>query len=323
MEAPLASLIELFAATKQTEGRSPKTIQWYRDFMAKFSAFVGDDPSIRDVNIENARLFIADLQSRTERYTGHPFAKPRKGGLSPHTIHAYVRVLKTFSSWLFEEGFTKANVLGRLKRPKLPEPMIEILSGAEIANIVSRINPNCLLGSRNYLIVLLLLDTGIRAQELTTLMLVNTFTNESCLKVMGKGRKERMVPFGASARKALLRYLTTWRPECVEQPEPLLLTLEGRGLTYNCLAHSVKRLGISSGVPRLHSHLFRHTFAVSYLMNGGDVMTLKRILGHTTLEGTQMYMRLAELHVQIQHSKFSPVDRLDLRTIRNRRKRAH
>jgi integrase/recombinase XerC/integrase/recombinase XerD len=198
--------------------------------------------------------------------------------------------------------------------------MIEILSDREIARIIQHINPNCFLGARLYLMVLLLLDTGIRASELCTLTLDNTFIEENYIKVTGKGNKERIVPFGATTKKALIRYATTWRPEPVHSDvNELILSVEGRPLSYSGLSHALKRLGQRAGVPRLHAHLFRHTFAVRYLMNGGDVMTLRLMLGHTTLDVTQMYMHLAEAHVKVQHSRFSPVDRLRLGRRRRQR----
>ena len=95
--------------------------------------------------------------------------------------------------------------------------------------------------------------------------------------------------------------------------DQVILSVDGTPLTYCALGHMIKRLGKKAGVPRLHAHLFRHTFAVRYLMNGGDVMTLRLILGHATLDVTQMYMHLAESHIKIQHHKFSPVDRLRIR----------
>jgi integrase/recombinase XerC/integrase/recombinase XerD len=170
-----------------------------------------------------------------------------------------------------------------------------------------------------YAIVLVLLDTGIRASELCTLTMENTFLTEGFLKVRGKGNKERMVPFGALTKKALLKYLHSYRPEAQSDDQrELFLSIEGTPLSYNGLALLIRRLGSNSDVPRLHPRLFRHTFAVRYLMNGGDIMTLRLILGHTTLEVTQLYMHLAEAHIQVQHHKFSPVDRLD---IGKRRKR--
>ena len=129
------------------------------------------------------------------------------------------------------------------------------------------------------------------------------------------GRKERIVPFGVATKKHLLRYLSAWRPE--SDSDLLVLTLDGSRMIYDNLAHSVKRMGNNVGIPRLRAHLFRHTFAVKYLINGGDVMSLRQMLGHTTLDVTKMYMHLAQSHIQIQHHRFSPVDRLQIR----RRKR--
>ena len=132
------------------------------------------------------------------------------------------------------------------------------------------------------------------------------------MKVFGKGQTERIVPFGNTTKKALLHWLVTWRPKMADDSDSLFVTVDGRPLIYGPLSKAIKRLARKAGVPRLHAHLFRHTFAVRYLMNGGDVMTSRLILGHSTLEVTQMYMHLAATHVQVQHHKFSPVDRLGL-----------
>ena len=321
MELTLPTLIDLFITTKQTEGKSPRTLNWYRDKLIHFARYLGNgsEAKLKDLSLDDARSFIAWLQNKPCRYSDHPLQPEKQGGLSPYTIHGYVRALKAFSSWLYEEGFTRRNLFARLKRPKVPQPVIQILSDEEIAAIIKAINPNCFLGARLYVMVLLLLDTGIRASELCTLTLDNTFVDEDYIKVEGKGGKERIVPFGATTKKALLRYIHTFRPEpAYEGINELILSVEGTPLTYSGLAQAIKRLGRRAGVPRLHPHLFRHTFAVRYLMNGGDVMTLRLILGHTTLEVTQMYMHLAEAHVKVQHHKFSPVDRLGIR-VRSRK----
>lgn len=313
MDMELSALIELFAATRLTEGRSKKTVEWYRNMLGRFEAYAsnGHPARLSEISIHVARDFIASLQERTTRYDNHPFAPERQGGLSPHTIHGYVRALKAFSSWLAEEGLTESDILKRLKRPRLPSPMIEILSDDELKSLFSLINPNCPLGARLYAIVLMLLDTGIRASELCTLTLDNTYIDDDYVKVVGKGNKERIVPFGATTKKALVRYVSVWRPE-TDDCDTLFVSVDGEPLSYNALRQVIKRLGQRAGIPRLHPHLFRHTFAVRYLMNGGDVMTLKLILGHTTLDVTQMYMHLAESHVKVQHHRFSPADRLKL-----------
>lgn len=321
MEITLSTLIDLFAATKQIEGNSPRTIVWYVRTLSRFVNSVGTDQPAKlgDIDIHDARAFVASLQEAKVRYADHPLRKPEEGKLAAITVHGYVRAIKTFGAWLREEGYTGSNIFEKLKRPKVPKPVIEILSDQEIDRLFSSINPNSFLGSRLYVIVLLLLDTGIRASELCTLTVENTFVDDGYVKVHGKGGKDRIVPFGTTTRKALIRYIATFRPEPLDPDDShLILSSSCAELTYYGLFHTIKRLGKKVEVPRLHPHLFRHTFAVRYLMNGGDVMTLKLMLGHTTLDVTQIYMHLAEAHVQIQHHKFSPVDRLGLARRRNK-----
>lgn len=317
MQTPLNTLIEMFATSKQIEGKSARTITWYRQTLTRFSGFT-ENPPLKELSLDQARSFIASLQNQTSRYNGHPLRPEEEGGLSSSTIHGYVRSLKSFSSWLYEEGYTSHNLLAKIKRPKVSKPVIEILSDTEIEKIISAINPNCFLGSRLYVIILLLLDTGIRANELCTLTTENTFMDESYIKVTGKGNKERIIPFGATTKKALIRYLNTFRPE--SDAKELILSTDGSSLTYFGLFHAIRRLGEKIGIERLHPHLFRHTFAVKYLMNGGDLMSLRLMLGHTDISVTQIYLSLAESHIQVQHNRFSPVDRIKVTPKRHRAK---
>ena len=318
----LSHAIDLFVVTKQSEGKSPKTVSWYLNLLSRFADFVndGDEVKLKDISVQHGRDFVSFLRAKTTRYDHHPFTDQKQGGLAPRTIHAYVRALKAFGTWLYEDGLTSRDPFRHLKRPKLPEPVIKILSEQEIRTLDECINPNCFLGARLHAIVLLLLDTGIRAGELCSLTVENSLIDENKIIVWGNGSKERIVPFANGTKRALIRYLNTWRPEPVDDSaDTFILSVNGSSLTYDGLAQCIKKLGVRAGIPRLHPHLFRHTFAVNYLMNGGDVMSLKRILGHSTLDVTQMYIHLAESHIQVQHHKYSPVDRLGLG--RGRRKR--
>jgi len=94
------------------------------------------------------------------------------------------------------------------------------------------------------------------------------------------------------------------------------LTLQGTVMSGNAVQLMIGRLGRMSGVKRLHPYLCRHTFATNYLLNGGDVFTLQQILGHTTLEMVRRYVNLASAHVRVQHRKFSPMDKMDLKKFR-------
>ena len=245
MEITLSATIEMFVATKATEGRSERTTKWYQDMLMRFCNFAGQ-PKLKDVTVDTARAFVASLQAQEVKFTNHPWNQPVHEKLSVFTIHGYVRALKAFSAWLHEEGFTSHDIFERLKRPKKPETLIETLTDKEIGELLAAINPSSFLGARQYLIVLLLLDTGIRANELCTLTVENTHLDDGVIKVHGKGNKERIVPFGSGTKKALIRYLTTFRPET--EAEELILSANGSPLTVNGLELALRRLGKNSGV---------------------------------------------------------------------------
>ena len=161
---------------------------------------------------------------------------------------------------------------------------------------------------------MLLLDTGLRISELVNLKMDDVHMDEGYLKVMGKGKKERIVPVGNNAQRALQRYLFRFRPK-PNNPATnnVFLSTSSQPLTENSMKLMFTRLAHRSGVYRLHAHLCRHTFATRFLINGGDVFSLQQILGHSTLEMVRHYVNLATSHIAIQHQKYSPLDRLNLK----------
>ena len=163
---------------------------------------------------------------------------------------------------------------------------------------------------------MLLLDTGLRIGELIGLKMDDIHINDGLMKVMGKGKKERMVPIGNKAQKALQSYLFRHRPKPAHSGiENAFLSIFGTPITENSVELMFSRLAKKSGINRLHAHLCRHTFATMFLLNGGDVFTLQQILGHTTLEMVRNYVTLASNHIAMQHHKYSPLDRLSSRSI--------
>jgi site-specific recombinase XerD len=158
---------------------------------------------------------------------------------------------------------------------------------------------------------MLLLDTGLRCAELTSCKLGDVHIDRGYLKVMGKGARERMVPIGVTVRKALVEYLRASRPgPASSQIDNLFLSEDGKPLLVGGVQLMLKRLGRRCGVPRLHTHLCRHTFATNYLINGGDLFTLQHILGHSSLEMVRRYVTLASGFVAMQHQRFSPLDKM-------------
>ncbi len=168
--------------------------------------------------------------------------------------------------------------------------------------------------ARNQTLFMILLDTGLRIGELVHLKMEDVHMDEGYLKVLGKGKKERIVPIGNNAQKVLQRYLFRFRPKPINPVvQNVFLSQSSNPLTENSMKLMFTRLAKRSGVCRLHAHLCRHTFATRFLINGGDVFTLQQILGHSTLEMVSRYVNLASSHIAIQHQKYSPLDRINLR----------
>ena len=258
------------------------------------------------------REYVLYLMKRT-RYQDHPYTPAKTELLSSATIHGHVRTLRAFFNWLVAEGLAQNNPAKDLKLPKVSRKLVSTLSDEEIGAIL---NTFSLLPSdaRNQTLFMLLIDTGLRISELVNLKMDDVHMDEGYLKVMGKGKKERIVPIGNNAQRALQRYLFRFRPK-PNNPvtNNVFLSTSNQPLTENSMKLMFTRLAKRSGVCRLHAHLCRHTFATRFLINGGDVFSLQQILGHSTLEMVRHYVNLASSHIAIQHQRFSPLDRLNLR----------
>jgi integrase/recombinase XerC/integrase/recombinase XerD len=307
----LRDLIGYWEFHNRTEGKSPRTVDWYNQVLDLFERFLERErrsPLIDDIGEDEVRTFIAHLQQSPGRKNG---SGPAPQGQSPETIQNRIRALKAFFAWLHRDGYTETYRLERLKNYKVPQTVKEVLTEDEIRRVLGCIDVREHWGARDYAIVMLMLDSGLRLSEVTGLQARDVELVDGFLKVMGKGSKERIVPFGAATQKALWRYQQQFRPEA-ELDDHFFRTLDGRPMRGETLRSIIKRLGERSGVPRLHPHLCRHTFATRYLINGGDVFSLQQILGHSTLEMVRRYVNLASAHVAVQHRKFSPMDHVAL-----------
>jgi len=166
-------------------------------------------------------------------------------------------------------------------------------------------------GYRSVVIALTLLDTGLRVNELINLRMENVWLEDGLVKVLGKGNKERLVPIGKQIRKLLWRYINQYRPEPARPKlDNLLLTQDGRPLTKNRVNIIMKHYGRVAGLTgvRCSPHILRHTFAINFLRNDGEIFSLQKILGHSSLEMTRRYCELANVDIKKAHTIASPVD---------------
>jgi site-specific recombinase XerD len=309
----LDDLIRRYELSNRADGKSPRTISWYTDMLTLFSHYLKEKLHQHDISaftIDTVREYIIYLRYKP-RFEGHPYTPQQDKPISARTVQCHVRSLKAFSSWLYAEGYTAENKLTNLKLPKAPTSIIEPLAPEEIKEITSNINKKLPTSARNYALFATLLDTGLRASEAACIVLSNLNLVDGYIKVMGKGSKERVVPIGKYIRMTLWTYIDKVRPEPFSPDcNNLFLTQGGKPITVNTVKLIFTRLAKRSGVERLHAHLCRHTFAINYLMNGGDIFSLREILGHTTLDMVNHYLHFTSSQITAQHHKYSPMDKL-------------
>ena len=196
--------------------------------------------------------------------------------LSTATIHGHVRTLRAFFLWLVLEGLLERNPAKGLKPPKIEKKGVSTLSDQEMKNILDSFNPTLPSDARNQTIFMLMIDTGMRVKELVNLKFEDIQMDEGLIKVMGKGKRERIVPFGSKVQRSLQRYSFRYRLKPVHQDiNNVFLSVTGSPVTESSIKLVFARLAKRTGVHRLHAHLCRHTFATRFLINGGDVFSLQ------------------------------------------------
>ena len=309
----LVRLTESYALCLGTEGKSNKTITWYSSNLNRFAQFLNEhnlSESIAEIGKEEARKFITHLQTNVVRWESNPSILDDKH-LSAYSVQGYVRTIKAFWSWLLNEEYITHNPMAGLKLPRVPRKVINTFSHDQIQKLLGVIDRKQPTGFRNYTMILLLLDTGIRLSELIGLQINDIDFLQSCILVKGKGNKERVVPFGGQVRRTLRRYIMHFRAE-PDSPRinEVFLSKDGLPLRSRAVQSMLKRLGKKAklSVIGVNPHRFRHTFAREFLMNGGDIFSLQKILGHSSLEVVKMYVNLMTNDILDQHRKFSPVD---------------
>jgi site-specific recombinase XerD len=306
-------LISRYALSNEADSKSPKTIAWYGDILGQFSAYLKTERYPRHlsaISLDIVRGYVLYLRHRP-KFKGHPYTPQQDKQLSPKTVQCHVRALKAFSTWLHLEGYTEENRLKNLKLPRAPQKIIEPLTPEEIKVVIASINKSSPTGLRNHAILVTLLDTGLRASEVANITLGHLNLKDGYIKVMGKGAKERIVPIGKYIQMTLWSYIDKVRPEpAIPDFNNLFLSSNGKPITVNTIKLVFSRIAKNSGVKRLHAHLCRHTFAINYLLNGGDIFSLKEILGHTTLDMVNHYLHFTSSQITAQHHKYSPMDKL-------------
>ncbi|MCC6900515.1 MAG: tyrosine recombinase XerC [Polyangiaceae bacterium] len=292
MDDKLARALSRFAEHLAGERRaSAHTVQAYASDLAQLSSFV---------RAKNKRaLGPEDIDKLTLRAWLGELSRTR----SPTSIARKLASVRAFFRYLAREGEVRENPAELLATPKVRRKLPAFLSVDAAAQVMDAPAPSARTTpseqARDRLMLELLYGSGLRVSELSGLDLDAIFLEQGEIRVLGKGRKERIVPLGSRARAALEAYLPL-RPELrhpktdAQDPRALLLTRRGTRLGVRRVQVLVQRYGaLAAGRPDLHPHALRHTCATHMLEGGADLRAIQEMLGHSSLSTTQRYTHVS------------------------------
>jgi site-specific recombinase XerD len=299
----LSQAIEGYFVAAHARRLSRHTLRDYDNTYRRFEEFLGRDPPLADIDAGHIRTFLASLDH-----------------LSAKTLLNYHTGLAALWTWATKEGIVDQHIVRQVERPKPEKREIRPYTLSEIKAMLeacdrtrhyvrpgkrscNHTRPTAL---RDRTIILLLVDTGMRASELCNLRLQHLDLKDRSLLVMGKGDKERRVRISPRTAQAIWRYLAT-RDDTDIPKAYLFPTRDGFRLSRHSLRRMLQRTGDRAGVPRVNVHRFRHTFAIQLLRNGGNIFALKRLLGHSSLEMVDTYLAIVQADVEETHQEASPV----------------
>ncbi|MCK4782649.1 MAG: tyrosine-type recombinase/integrase [Desulfobacteraceae bacterium] len=311
----LDNLLIQYQLSLEAANGSPKTFQGYSDILRRFFDFLKDKGhinSVSDIGREEVRVYTKSLQN-AKRWPNKPQNGEDRGKLSPATVQDHIRAIKAFWSWLQDNGYIEKNILVKYPLPKAPKIIIKTLTIDQIKLFLKAIDKSSSVGARNYCIVLLMIDNGMRISEVVSIQISDIDLSRCRVKIIGKGKKERIVPFTKITRKELLKYKGNNRNNLCKLDSPYLFPgSDGDHVSIKSIQQSISRLSGKIGLDgiKYHPHIFRHTFATLFLTNGGQLTTLKEIMGHEDIQTTQKYVHFLPEDLRKQHWNYSPVEDL-------------
>ena len=290
--------IEAFVEALRNRAVSEHTLSSYGSDLRHFQFFLKlRKRSLRSVDHICLRDFLNHLHERKLQKT---------------SIARKLSCLRTFFDFLVREGRLKSNPAELISSPRLPKKLPVYLSEQEAAVVVELPRGTALKDLRDRAILELLYASGLRVRELVSLNDENVDMLQQLVRVIGKGRKQRIVPFGEYAGRAMAEYVSERDRLDLANPDatghtPLFVSLRGRRLNARDVQRLVERtrLGLPSG-RRLTAHTLRHTFATHLLERGADLRAIQELLGHASLGTTQKYTHVSLEHLRAEYEKAHP-----------------
>jgi len=313
--------IEEFMLHCSSKNLSKKTMMAYESTLKLFSDYMKNSfqiEKVEGVTKSHIRHYVNFVQERG-KYSGIGVETPRNNiqartdygkPISTNTINNYVRNIKVFFNWLSDEDEITKNPVDKIKLLKGFERMKPLLNESEINLILNSFDKTKFDGYRNYIITLFIFDTGCRITECLNIQVQDVdLSNKAVVLKYTKNKKERLVFFSTKMRKELQRWIQY--KDRYFSNELLFPSNRGNIMMLGTYETALRKIGQRKNI-ELFPHRIRANFAQYYLLNGGDLYSLSRIMGHSSLEVTKVYLQLDNESVGRQYQKFSPLNGMNI-----------
>ena len=250
----------------------------------------------------------SDIFNLQEEHIEHYVKSFQAQNLASSSINRKISSLKHFYLFLHKKKLVKRNPIANFSGPKNIRPLPKSISQLDVESLINA--PDCknFVGLRDRAMLELLYATGVRISELINLQYTDIDLNRSLIKVMGKGNKERMIPFGENALSSLFDYINYRRENNLSlSSRDFFISQQGKKITRQAFWHRIKSYLQQTGLPiDISPHTLRHAFATHLLNNGADLRSVQMLLGHSDLSTTQIYTHIAKQRLSEMVKKHHP-----------------
>lgn len=307
---------DIFYQAKAAEGLRERTLHDYKTHHRYFMSWLKEaHPEIEmigDITPQILREYVYFLTHDKPKWEGHPTLTEKsktERGLSPHSVNIRLATMKAFYRWLHNEGYIPSNPAANIKKQPVEEDKIGAFTDEQVEALLAQPDQRTYAGFRDYVLMRLLLETGLRINEALSLTAADIDVKMRMITLEGsrtKNRKTRVIPLSSDLIRLLLDLIAenkTYFPDA----EHIFLSNMGDPISQSNITDRIKEYGVKAGIAdqvRVSPHTFRHTFALNFLMAGGDIIALQRILGHSSMEMVRKYVQHTPDDLMTQYEKF-------------------
>jgi integrase/recombinase XerC len=287
----ISDIKEYIVFISQVKNLSENTSKSYERDLKKLHLF------LLDLNISEYSQISAETCSA---WVGSLYSQNN----NPKSIQRHLSSAKGFFRFLKKNNLIESSPFELISAPKSSSTLPEVLSPEDVEQLLN-FKPTNMIEIRDMAIVELMYSSGLRVSETANINISDFEENKTFLRVLGKGSKTRLVPMGRFAINAINNWLME-REKILNNTDALFLNSKGTRLTVRSIQLRLKKMAVKQGLPPIHPHMLRHSFATHMLESSGDLRTIQELLGHSSLSTTQIYTKLDYQHLAKIYDKAHP-----------------